>query len=522
MREFGDDCMDDNNYDFLSLEGDNKVSSQNKHKWKIIIVDDEVDVHNVTKMVLREFSFEGRGLEILSAYSSKEAMPLIKENPDTALILLDVVMEDDDSGLKVVDYIRKILKNSFVRIILRTGQPGQAPEEKIILEYDINDYKEKTELTVQKLNTTIISALRSYRDLMIIEHSKSGLEKIIESSSNIFEFKSMKEFATGVLTQLISILGLYENALYCRTSGFTAMKELESEFYILAATGDFYGSINKEMKSVVSKRVYNLIEEAYHKKKNIFCENDFVIYFQNENGVENVVYLEGVQKIGELDINLIEIFSTNISIAFDNLYLNNEIIDTQKEIIFTLGEIAEGRSKETGNHVKRVAEYCKVLALGYGINEQDAELCKLAAPMHDIGKLAIPDKILMKPGKLSKAEFDIIKTHTTIGYEMLKNSHRKIMQTAIIIANEHHEKYDGTGYPRGLKGEEIHIYGRITAIADVFDALGSDRVYKKAWELEDILDFMRSERGKHFDPKLVDIFFENLDAILKIRDAFIG
>jgi response regulator RpfG family c-di-GMP phosphodiesterase len=512
--------MIDNDDELLFLEDDDDSIKENKNKWKVMIVDDEREVHHVTKMVLSEFSFEGKSLEIISAYSAKEAIELIQENPDTALILLDVVMEEDYSGLKVVDFIRKTLKNPIVRIILRTGQPGQAPEEKIILEYDINDYKEKTELTVQKLYTAIISSLRSYRDLTTIERSKKGLERIIESSANIFEQQSMKEFATGVLEQIISILGLSRNALYCRTSGFAAVKDLNSEFYMIAATGDFHDSIDKEMRSAVSPRVFHLIEEAYKGKKSLFYESEFTIYFENKNGVENVIYMEGVSNIDKWDIDLIEIFSNNVSIAFDNLYLNREIIDTQKEIIFTLGEIVEGRSKETGNHVKRVAEYCKVLALANGMAEEDAELFRLAAPMHDIGKLAIPDKILMKPGKLDPEEFEIIKAHTTIGHDMLKKSNRNIMKAAIIIALEHHEKYDGTGYPNGLLGEEIHIYGRITALADVFDALGSDRVYKKAWPLEDILAYIRSESGHHFDPKLVDILFENLDEILKIRDKF--
>ena len=140
--------------------------------------------------------------------------------------------------------------------------------------------------------------------------------------------------------------------------------------------------------------------------------------------------------------------------------------------------------------------------------------------MHDIGKVAIPDNILNKPGKLTSEEYDIMKTHSTVGYEMLKGSKRKLLKMASIVAYTHHEKWDGTGYPRGLKGEEIHIYGRITALADVFDALGSYRCYKPKWEDEKIFELFRNERGKHFDPKLIDIFFEHLDEFLKIRDEF--
>ncbi len=200
--------------------------------------------------------------------------------------------------------------------------------------------------------------------------------------------------------------------------------------------------------------------------------------------------------------------------------LYHEIEDTQKEIIFTMGAIGESRSKETANHVKRVAHYSEILALGYGMSQKEAKLLKEASPMHDIGKVGIPDAVLKKPGRLNDEEMEIMKQHTTLGYEMLRHSKRELLQAAAIVAYQHHEKWDGSGYPRGLSGEDIHIYGRITAVADVFDALGSNRVYKKAWEDEKIFEIFRKERGKHFDPKLVDIFFKKLPEILKVRETF--
>ncbi|MEA1955087.1 MAG: PAS domain S-box protein [Campylobacterota bacterium] len=201
--------------------------------------------------------------------------------------------------------------------------------------------------------------------------------------------------------------------------------------------------------------------------------------------------------------------------------LHHEIEATQKEVIFTMGAIGESRSKETGNHVKRVAEYSKIFALHYGLSEKDAELLKQASPMHDIGKVAIPDNILNKPAKLTDAEMDTIKNHSQLGFDMLHGSTRPLLNTAAIVAHEHHEKWDGSGYPQGLTALEIHVYGRITAIADVFDALGSERCYKKAWSDEKIFKLFKEERGKHFEPKLVDIFFDNLDDFLEIRDKLV-
>ena len=210
--------------------------------------------------------------------------------------------------------------------------------------------------------------------------------------------------------------------------------------------------------------------------------------------------------------------------------LQDEIVQTQVEIIFTMGAVAESRSKETGNHVKRVAAYSKKLALYSGLSETEAEKLKQASPMHDIGKIGIPDAILNKPGKLSHDEFEVMKTHAALGYHMLKYSQRSLLQTAAIVAHEHHEKYDGSGYPRGIQGENIHIYGRITALADVFDALGSDRVYKKAWDDERLISLLKQQRGLHFDPVLNDLFClilkismkyaVNLVMYMKVNDQF--
>ncbi len=246
--------------------------------------------------------------------------------------------------------------------------------------------------------------------------------------------------------------------------------------------------------------------------------------FDNENNI--IGAFQAINRLGERDVfdhrdmERLTLASTFAAETLLSVKLTEEIQETQREVVFTMGAIGESRSKETGNHVKRVAEYSKILALGIGMKEAEAELLKQASPMHDIGKVAIPDEILKKPGRFTKSERKIMETHAQLGYEMTRHSKRPLLQAASIVAHEHHEKWDGTGYPQGLAGEDIHIYGRITALADVFDALGSDRVYKKAWPLEKIFALIKEERGKHFDPKIVDAFFENLDKILEIREQF--
>ncbi len=193
-----------------------------------------------------------------------------------------------------------------------------------------------------------------------------------------------------------------------------------------------------------------------------------------------------------------------------------EISDTQVKLMHTLGGIAEGHSKETQMHVKRVSEFTYLLATLHGLDEKEAMMLKNASSLHDIGKLGIRDKILMKASSLTNAEYREIKKHTTIGAQMLNHSDLPLLKSATIVCMQHHENYDGSGYPNSLKGEDIHIYGRIVAIADVFDALSFKRCYKDGWTQEEVLAHIKKMSGKSFDPKLVDLFFNNIDKFLQI------
>lgn len=275
-----------------------------------------------------------------------------------------------------------------------------------------------------------------------------------------------------------------------------------------------------------------IIEDAYGDPRHN-DENDrrtgyrtkslITVPFANNDG-EIIGAYQAINKMTEVgyfttrDLEMLSLAASYAGKSLESVMLHREIIDTQREIIATMGEVGEIRSKETGNHVKRVAEYSYVLALGLGMDVAQAELLRTASPMHDIGKVAIPDAVLNKPGKLTEEEYDIIKSHTRIGHQLLRGSKRELLRAAAIVAEQHHEKWDGTGYPAGLKGEEIHLFGRITAVADVFDALSAERVYKAAWPLEKIEKLFREERGRHFDPAVIDVFFAELPKLLEIRE----
>lgn len=504
---------------FAPEDNETQPTTHTDKRWKVLIVDDEQDIHDVTVLSLQDFEFAGRSIEFISAFSAKQAIEVLSKNNDIALALVDVVMEDEHAGLDLIKYIRGELNNDLIRLILRTGQPGQAPEKEVIRDYDINDYKEKTELTTQKLYSTIYTSLKSYRDLVALENNRNGLEHIIKASTELFMISHINQFIQGVLEQIVALLYLGEDAVYVGND-CVACENDEGKSKIVAATGKFEKIVGEKPSESIEDNVYALIREAYKEKKSIIRDRDFVGYFQPHEGREDVIYISSNHELSKSDLQLIELFLHNVSVAYENVILRNEIEGTQRDMLYMLGESIETRSKETGQHVHRVAEYCRRITLGIGLSRRDADIIEIASPLHDFGKIGIPDKILHKAGKLNAEEWEIMKTHAEIGRDLLKQSDREILKAASLIAGQHHEHWNGEGYPTGLKEDEIHIYARISAVADVFDALGSRRCYKEPWPLEKIIGLLKEESGKQFDPMIVEWVINNIDNMKEVRKLY--
>lgn len=497
-------------------------SGVKKKPFKIIIADDDLEMHSATKMLLRKFKFEGHGLELYETFSGAETIELLKKEQGFALILLDVVMEENDSGLKVVDFIRKVQGNKKIRIILRTGQPGEAPEERIIVEYDINDYRLKTELTVQRLFTSIYEALRSYRDLMELEHNRKGLEQIIDISSRLFTLSSIEDFYSCILDQLLGFRNSDASVVCFReqeeNSGFIFL-DRQTFGTIIAATGKYSDLIGKNVEDVLT--VPEIMKKALEVREDkmdeiIPLETGYLIYKAGKSGFKSFIYVEGPDL--DLNLNLIRVFLTNYSLALDNFLMNQQMLKTQKDIISTLGDTIEVRSKETGNHTRRVGRFTVMLAKALGMSEEVCSILEVASTLHDVGKIGIPDAILTKPGKLDVDEFEVIKGHSEIGFHMLESSDLEILRWAAEISRYHHERYDGNGYPTGRKGEDIPINARIVGLADVFDALTHARCYKEAWTFQQALEYVIANSGSQFDPVLVDAFVKNAAEVRKILE----
>jgi len=345
-----------------------------------------------------------------------------------------------------------------------------------------------------------ITELEKYKDILKeeLDVSKQGLE---EKTHFLREYEKAINESNSVLRTDLNGVITYVNDSFCKLSGHSKYTLIGNTHRIVRHPSVPSIFFSKLWGRIKNKKIWRGVIKNIDIKNRTFYLATTIIPILGLKG-EIVEYMSISQDVTDL------------------INLHEELEETQKEIICTLGEVVETRSKETGNHIKRVAEYSALLGKYYGLSPDRIELLKLASPMHDVGKVGIADAILNKPGRFDENEFEIMKTHTNIGYEMLKSSKRDVLKIASVIAYEHHEKYNGKGYPNGISGESISIEGRITALADVFDALGSDRVYKKAWELDRILKLVKEERGEHFDPKLVDIFFEHLDEFIKIRDTY--
>lgn len=287
-------------------------------------------------------------------------------------------------------------------------------------------------------------------------------------------------------------------------------------------------------KSIAEKESY-ITDDAYLDpsfNRNVDLKTGYrtkailTIPFINQDG-ESFGAFQLINKVGgerdyfnEDDIYISQLVAEYVKSAILEKLAQEELESTQKEIIFLLADVIDSRSGETGDHVKRVAHMSQILARLCGLSDDEANMLKMTSTLHDVGKIGIPDNVLNKPGKLTDEEYDIIKNHTTIGYELLQKSSNKFLQFAAMIAHEHHEKFNGFGYPMGKKGDEINVHSKIVAIADVFDALYNKRVYKEPMPFDKVMEIMDSENEKTFDPSIYVKFRENIDSFIEIQEKY--
>ncbi|AXH13011.1 HD-GYP domain-containing protein [Halarcobacter bivalviorum] len=460
------------------------------------IIDETEGLYGKSSLFSKRYTRRNKqNIDLAFLYKFERVMSLSKDLDSSASILSGLIANIYSTN--DLNVIRSIKLNSLSQVV-------SLFENSSIKVFEYKEFDKRFEENIYSINQEfyrikdLLTLFISAKEQMLFEEKKLFdllSERTIMNKDLVEKIKNLNQISEKIENDILS----HSDFISKTTTIVIIIVGVVSLFLLFLAASTLIYRINFPLDFII-----NYIEKIKSKKTGLSSKLPIVIN----------------DEFGKLSKSFNSMTSTINKNIKEIQNLNKEIEDTQKEVILTMGAIGETRSKETGNHVKRVAEYSKILAIKYGLSEKEASLLKEASPMHDIGKVGIPDFVLKKPAKLNDEEWQIMKTHAQLGYEMLKHSNRKILKAAAIVAKEHHEKWDGSGYPEGLKGEDIHIYGRITAVADVFDALGSDRCYKKAWPLEKILELFKEEKGKHFDPKLVDLLFENIDEIIYIRDKY--
>ncbi|WP_049976189.1 HD domain-containing phosphohydrolase [Azospirillum sp. B506] len=499
----------------FAAEAEQSDGGRRNPPWLILIVDDDHEVHAITRVVLGEMTFEERPVRFLSAYTARQARSLLAEHPDIAAILLDVVMETDDAGLKLVRHIRDEIGNRQVRIILRTGQPGQAPERQVIAAYDINDYKAKSELTAQKLYTAAVAALRSYQHIATIERGRQGLERVMEAADHLAGLRSRPQFLAGLVGRAAALVAEARSALLCGVGE-------DGGLTILAEAGLPPDLPPAAIADILPAAAAADLMAALGDGRARWGSRHGVTVLRGRDSVRLALCLLG-GPFAEGDRPLVELLCAKAAVGLDNLRLYERLNQAQVATVHALGKLAEYKDEVTGDHVRRLGRWATAIACElHARNAFPAELddwfCDtigLASVLHDVGKVGIPDAILRKPGRLDDAEMTVMREHAAIGGSILRDAsggdRHGYLSMGAEIAESHHEKFDGSGYPRGLSGDAIPLSGRIVAVADVFDALLHRRPYKKAWDIAEVLDLLRAEAGSHFDPRVVDAFLAVLE-----------
>jgi len=458
-----------------------------KTKSNILIIDDNAKNIQLAANVLKSTNL----YNIYFAMSGEKGIEQLK-NREYTLILLDINMPGID-GYETANIIKSNELYKKTPIIFLSANANKESIRKGF-ENGGADY-----ITKPFDESELLHRVKTHVELFVAKEALQG--EVDDTKILLEQYKIAVD--VGSLVSKTDTKGIitYVNDRFCEISQFTR-EELIGKNHNVIRSPDTPKKVFKNLWEMVkNKKTWTGLIKNRAKDGSAYFVESTVMPILNKQG------------------EIVEYISIRTDMTKE-ITLRHEILSSQKEVLHTLGELGEWRSKETGDHVNRVSLFSEVLANAYGCSYDEVELLKMASPMHDIGKVIISDEILLKPAKLTEDEFEVMQNHTTFGWEIFHKSQHELLQTAALIAHEHHEKWDGSGYPKGMKGLDIHLFGRITAIADVFDALSHDRVYKKAWSIEETLSFIKKESGKAFEPRLVDLLLENIDEIIEIKKIY--
>lgn len=547
--------------------------------WKVLVIDDEQEVHDVTELVLRNFEFEGKSLKLLHAYSATEGIRVFGEHEEIAVALVDVVMDGDDAGLRLIRHVRQSMGNQFVRIILRTGQPGLAPEREVISRYEINDYKAKTELSAQKLFSVMVSALRGYRDIKALDDTRKGLERMLETATALFRARTIPRFAEIALGKLVSLFN-QERAILQDKQGGGVFVAQSSQIFPRGEVLAFIGS-----PAMVSQGMHTiLLRQGANTERSIQTISIAISTRYNEDFLIRITL---GRQITQLDHTLAELFRLKATLALEHLLVLQKSQDAQRQAINALARIVHdrtppsspqhpdsghelsesdayntladsvseiytrhnmvgttgfvdflyqlttqaeigtwGSAERAAGHIIRIGSYAEFISQQAGLDREFCNAIKFAAGLHDIGNLFAPSYSSSAWYLTDSISRRIASGHTCSGKDFLLCSSKTtlsppILRMAADIAMHHHETWAGSGYPDGLSGQTIPIAARIVAIADFFDTHTHAQVDGETTPLSDkeVYELIAASSNYYFDPEISRVFLENYDGLLSLRNA---
>lgn len=461
--------------------------SKHAKEMSVLYVEDEPLIRENISLLL-----EGIFSKVIIASNGREGLDLFQQHP-VDIVITDILMPEMNGAI-MIRSIKEIYPEQHFIVTSACEESSYLLE---LINLGVSQFLLKPIQSEQIVRVLLEVVNNIYNERTVREFTLHLQQDLLHQTTLLEQYKEVVDISSIVIkTDLYGNI-IYTNDLFTKISGYSYEEVIQGGHKLLRhpeVNSEFYEEL---WRTIRSKKTWQGIIKNLKKDGSRYITDTTIKPILDE--FEDVIEYISI--------------SHDITELFD---LNEEIWQTQHEMLSLLGEAGETRSRETGNHVRRVAKYAQLLGELSGLDEEQIRLLYSASPMHDIGKIGIPDAILLKPGKLDIEEYKTMKTHSMLGYDILKNSSRPLLQAAAIIAKDHHEKWDGSGYPNGISGESIHIYGRIVALADVFDALSCERVYKKAWPMEQIIQFISDEKGKHFDPNLVEMFINNIDQFTAI------
>ena len=498
--------------------------------WDVLVVDDEPNVQEVTALALSRLAFEGVPLRLHFASSAEAAIELLHKIPGVSVVLLDVVMEHEASGLELISYVRDRMKNPYVRFILRTGQAGAAPESQIIQNYDIQEYWNKVDLTVKRLRNTVISALRSYVSLVRMERRREISDFILQQSRKLQD-ESVDETQ---FVELIAkgIIGVFTNSRYTmphdadHTDAFSSLILRGANgggplWLIASALGRFEAWAGAPIEALPDEETRAILLDMLAQDEPIMMAQDDVhlrllLTFTAPGTRQSALYLQA--PANSIDPSYLMTLATHSQAIFKSKSAHWLTRRSYAKSALRMAGIVETRLGGNEDYLRRMSRQVQLLAQRAGCDAREAHQLSQAAALHDLGNIKLPDAVLIKPGPLTAGEWALVRTHPQLGHDLLAASSLEDLQFGALIALEHHEKWDGSGYPHGKRGLDISLGARITSIIDVHDRMTSDRPYRKALSTAEALEFLRAKAGADFDPDLVAMFFEIYDEIAAAKD----